>query len=387
MVEIRQLSKWFDRVEAIRRLDLAVEEGEFLVILGPSGCGKTTTLRCIAGVEEPTTGEIYFGETCVYSDSLGINVPPKTRDVGLVFQNYALYPHMTVLQNVTFGLKIRKLKADIVESRAKEAISFVGLDGLEERHPAELSGGQQQRVALARVVAKKASILLYDEPLSNLDPKLRSSIRAELKSLHTRLGATSVFVTHDQREAMILGERIAVMSNGAIDQIGLPDDIYHFPSSVSVAQFTGRPKTNFIHGLIEQSEGPTTHVRSSVDPEIRLDLSDRVNLASGQAMIVHVRPEELDIDMATEIRPFSVYAVQPQGSETLVHLRFCAGDGGLLVRTTNNRAVELAFGQPVGITIRRGNIFSPETKLLIQSFGTVNDSARTIRSSGDRQKA
>jgi ABC-type sugar transport system ATPase subunit len=402
-IRLNNLSKWFDSVNAIRRLDLEVEEHEFLVVLGPSGCGKTTTLRCIAGVEEPTTGEIFFGDTCIYSDVQGVNVPPKTRNIGFVFQNYALYPHMTVLENVTFGLRIRKLKAKHIQVQAQEAIAFVGLDGFEDRRPSELSGGQQQRVALARVIARQPSILLFDEPLSNLDPKLRTSLRAELKQLHARLGTTSIFVTHDQQEAMILGDRIVVMNNGEIAQVGNPDDIYHYPASVSVARFTGRPITNLIDGIIEQSSADAhvdadakttananreardnvstaTTFRPTDDYDIHLALPERLNMASGQEMTLHVRPEELDLDLSADLKPFTVYAVQPQGAETLLHLRYAQGRGELLVRTSNTQAVELTYDQRIGVKIHRGNLYSRETGLLVTSFGERPVRVRSNRS-------
>ena len=393
-IRLNNLSKWFDSVNAIRRLDLEVEEHEFLVVLGPSGCGKTTTLRCIAGVEEPTTGEIFFDDTCIYSDVQGVNVPPKTRNIGFVFQNYALYPHMTVLENVTFGLRIRKLKAKYIQVQAQEAIAFVGLDGFEDRRPSELSGGQQQRVALARVIARRPSILLFDEPLSNLDPKLRTSLRAELKQLHTRLGTTSIFVTHDQEEAMILGDRIVVMNNGEIAQVGKPDDIYHYPASASVARFTGRPITNLIDGIIEQSSADASNAnpetrnnvstetwfRLTDDHDIRLALPERLNMASGQEMILHVRPEELDLDLTADAKPFTVYAVQPQGAETLLHLRYAQGRGELLVRTSNTQAVELTYDQRIGVKVHRGNLYSRETGLLVTSFGERPVRMRSNRS-------
>ena len=365
-LHLRNLSKWFDTVSAVADIDLDVREREFLVVLGPSGCGKTTTLRCIAGIEEPTTGEVFYGDRCVFSHDESINVPPKDRDVGLVFQNYALYPHLTVFKNVAFGLKIRKFPKSNIERKVREVISFVGLDGLEDRMPSELSGGQKQRVALARMVARQPSLLLFDEPLSNLDIKLRSFLRAELKDLHNKLGATSLFVTHDQEEAMILGDRIVVMDKGKIIQTGLPDEIYHSPRSATVARFTGRPKTNLITGRIDQDE---EHTRFRPDGEegVALDLADRLNLAPGQRMILHVRPEELDITGRSG--PFSVYAVQPQGAETLVHLKYDSMKSDLLVRSTNDAAIELAYGQKVGLSVHRGNIYSLETELLIDSFG------------------
>ena len=365
-LHLRNLSKRFDSVSAVADIDLDVREGEFLVVLGPSGCGKTTTLRCIAGIEEPTTGEVYFGERCVFSEDSAINVPPKERDVGLVFQNYALYPHLSVFKNVAFGLKMRKFPKTDIERKVREVISFVGLDGLEDRMPSELSGGQKQRVALARMVARQPSVLLFDEPLSNLDVKLRSFLRAELKDLHNKLGATSVFVTHDQEEAMILGDRIVVMDQGKIIQIGLPDEIYHSPRTATVARFTGRPKTNLITGQIDQDD-KNTRFRPDGVTGVALDLGERLNLAPGQRMILHVRPEELDL--ADGEGPFSVYAVQPQGAETLVHLKYDEMRSDLLVRSTNDAAIELAYGQTIGLSVHRGNIYSLETELLITSFG------------------
>ncbi len=369
-ITISNLAKYFESgVKALDGIDLLVNEQEFLVLLGPSGSGKTTTLRCVAGLEEPTTGSIYLGDRCVYAEDGSAAVAPKDRDIGLVFQNYALYPHMSVFKNVAFGLKIRKFSSAEIEDRVREVLDIVGLAGLEDRSPRELSGGQQQRVALARMIVRRPTFLLFDEPLSNLDPKLRTFLRAELKDMHRKLETTSIYVTHDQSEAMILGDRIAVLDKGRIEQIGKPDRIYHFPATKRVAEFTARPKTNFIEGIIDQGENES-FIRPDADPSCSISLGKRVDLAPNQHMIVHVRPE--DVDISTDATSaLSVFAVQPQGPETLLNLRFADGKTELFVSSRNSSATELEYNEKIGVRIYRGNIYSPESNILVSSFGSV----------------
>ena len=246
--------KSYGKEVVVKNLDLLVEPGEFLTILGPSGCGKTTTLRMIAGLEEPNQGNIKLDDKVVFSRNEGVVIPPEARNLGLIFQSYALWPHMTVEKNITLALKEQKISKDEIASRLANALDMVQLTGYAERYPSELSGGQQQRVAVARLIALRPTILLMDEPLSNLDAKLRTEMRASLKRLHRDLDATTVYVTHDQIEALTLSDRVIIMNEGQIMQEGSPYDIYHHPTNIFVAEFIGDPGINLFEGNIENGK-------------------------------------------------------------------------------------------------------------------------------------
>jgi ABC-type sugar transport system ATPase subunit len=387
-IRIEELKKNFEHVTAVSDVNLHVNEREFLVLLGPSGCGKTTTLRCVAGVETPDRGEISFNGKYVFSESRGIDVEPKRRNVGLVFQNYALYPHMTVFDNVAFGMRIRGfLKRDITR-RVKDVLEMVEMSGFEERYPASLSGGQRQRIAVARMIVRKPGILLYDEPLSNLDPKLRGSLRTHLRNLHDKLAATSIYVTHDQEEAMILADRIAVMLHGQIVQIASADTLYRYPATGAVASFTGNPRTNLITGMIENGPyGPVMIPRE--DTSLRLLLPGDFRPFTGQTVTLHARPEDIELDLSTANRdglaepedPFTnadVFAVMPQGADVLVSLRFGRVKTEILVRGTDSRYWTIRPRSVIGFRLIGGNIYSAETGLLIGSFGSRNIKQRRI---------
>ena len=259
-IEIQELFKRFNDVVAVNRIQLDVNKGEMLTLLGPSGCGKTTTLRCIAGLEKPEGGDIVIDGKPMLSAGF---VQPSKRGIGMVFQNYAVWPHMKVFSNIVYGLKLEKISKQKVKERAQEVLALVGLGGLEERYPAQLSGGQQQRVALARALVRNPKVLLLDEPLSNLDAKLREGLRFEIKSLVRRMGITSVYVTHDQAEAMVISDRIAVMDSGNVVQIGTPQEIYKQPANKFVADFIGT--MNFMPGEIVQfnQDRDTVSVRTA----------------------------------------------------------------------------------------------------------------------------
>ena len=250
-ITIKNLTKKFGNVVAVNNVSLTIEPGAFLTLLGPSGCGKTTLLRCIAGLEDPDEGEIYVGDKIVFSRQRGISVPSGQRDLGMVFQNYALWPHMTVYKNITFALEIQKMTEAQMDERVKEALAEVQMDGYADRYPREMSGGQQQRIALARMLAYRPKVFLMDEPLSNLDARLRMDMRSELKRLHHVAGATTIYVTHDQLEALTMSTIIAVMKLGVIQQLDAPDRIYHFPANLFVADFIGNPKVNLLNGVVK----------------------------------------------------------------------------------------------------------------------------------------
>src|SRR5512140_923337 len=247
-ITIKNLTKRFGKVAAVNNVSLTIEPGSFLTLLGPSGCGKTTLLRCVAGLEDPDAGEIYIGDKLVFSQARGVSLPPGKRDLGLVFQNYALWPHMKVDKNITFALEVQKLGKEEMQRRVKEALAEVKMDGFEDRYPREMSGGQQQRIALARMLAYRPKVFLMDEPLSNLDARLRMDMRAELKRLHHVSGATTIYVTHDQVEALTMSTKIAIMKEGVVQQFDTPDKIYHFPVNLFVADFSGNPKVNLSEG-------------------------------------------------------------------------------------------------------------------------------------------
>ena len=312
-ITIKNLTKRFGDVAAVNNVSLTVEPGSFLTLLGPSGCGKTTLLRCIAGLEDPNEGEIYIGDKLVFSSATGISLPPGQRDLGLVFQNYALWPHMKVDKNITFALEVRKMPKDEMQKRVKQALAEVQMEGYEDRYPREMSGGQQQRIALARMLAYSPKVFLMDEPLSNLDARLRMDMRTELKRLHHISGATTIYVTHDQVEALTMSTNIAVMKLGVIQQMASPDRVYHFPANLFVADFIGNPKVNLLDGCIK--DGPTVQVAD-------FDIHMATYSARGDA-VVAVRPE--DIAVFTQPEPgaveFIAYSVLPAGADSTIVAR------------------------------------------------------------------
>jgi iron(III) transport system ATP-binding protein len=303
--------------KAVEDLSLTIDSGEFLCLLGPSGCGKTTTLRMLAGLEHPTGGEIRIGERIIVSVPAGIYVPPEKRGLGLVFQSYALWPHMSVRDNVEFGLKLRSTPKDQRRRTADEVMGKLAIDRYAERYPNQLSGGQQQRVALARMLALQPEIILLDEPLSNLDAKLRLEMRAELKRIHREIGATVVFVTHGQWEAMTLASRIAVMSEGELQQLGTPDDIYERPANRFVAEFVGSLPINIVTVSGGTTAGPLRRWLAEVLAAIR---------APGGVASVGIRPEALLIERgpapagALRRRAAEVVDVLPTGGSWIVEL-------------------------------------------------------------------
>ena len=288
-LSLRNLSKRFGKAAAVESLDLEIHDGEIMTMLGPSGCGKTTTLRCIAGLLRPDEGEIYMGDRRVTDTS------PEKRGVGLVFQNYALWPHMTVYQNLAFGLQLRKVAKDTARRRIDDALAMVRLSGYEQRYPRQLSGGQQQRVALARALVIEPDLLLLDEPLSNLDAQLREEMRFEIRELQKKLGVTSVYVTHDQAEALVLSDRIAILHEGRLVQVGTPEEIYNRPGNKFVAGFIGL--TSFMEGRVASVDGDGTYatVRTEDGLEIR---AVATGLQPGQAVTLAIRPEHIEIDEA-----------------------------------------------------------------------------------------
>jgi ABC-type sugar transport system ATPase subunit len=312
-ITIKNISKHFGKVVALDNVSLVIEPETFVTLLGPSGCGKTTLLRCVAGLEDPDGGEIYIGNKQVFSYDQGIALPPGKRDLGLVFQNYALWPHMKVDKNITFALEIQKMPKAEMEKRVKESLKEVQMEGYEDRYPREMSGGQQQRIALARMLAYRPKVFLMDEPLSNLDARLRMDMRSELKRLHHISGATTIYVTHDQVEALTMSTNIAVMKEGVIQQFDTPDMVYHFPANLFVADFIGNPKVNLLDGVVSG--------KNSVDLG-KFKITINTANANG-SVVVGLRPE--DIAISSQPTPgaveFSAYSVLPSGADSTIVAR------------------------------------------------------------------
>ena len=306
--------KSYGKEVVVKNLDLLVEPGEFLTILGPSGCGKTTTLRMIAGLEEPNQGNITLDNTVVFSRNEGVVIPPEARNLGLIFQSYALWPHMTVEKNITLALKEQKISKDEIASRLANALDMVQLTGYAERYPSELSGGQQQRVAVARLIALRPTILLMDEPLSNLDAKLRTEMRASLKRLHRDLDATTVYVTHDQIEALTLSDRVIIMNEGQIMQEGSPYDIYHHPTNIFVAEFIGDPGINLFEGNIENGKLNCGG--------ISIPLPSNISNNNGR-LTVGVRPEKIEVSESKKSgwQEVTTGIIQPTGANTIMEVK------------------------------------------------------------------
>ncbi len=351
-------------VTAVKDFNLEITDKEFIVLVGPSGCGKSTTLRMIAGLEEISKGELYIGERLVN------DVPPKDRDIAMVFQNYALYPHMTVFKNMAFGLELRKTPKDEIKRRVTEAAKVLDIEHLLDRKPKALSGGQRQRVALGRAMVRNPAVFLLDEPLSNLDAKLRASMRTELIKLHQRLGTTFVYVTHDQTEAMTMGDRIVVMKDGLIQQVDTPQNLYDFPCNTFVAGFIGSPQMNFMDGsLHKDAKGYFVQLGSD---KLYLDTSkDLSALAAyeGKAIRLGVRPEDIkDDDAFLSANPDAVIATSVDVSELMgseVYLYLAYGDARLTARVAPDTKSKTGAEIKVGIDMRKAHLFDPETELAV----------------------
>jgi multiple sugar transport system ATP-binding protein len=308
-VVTRNISKRYDKVQILHGIDIDIADGEFTVLVGPSGCGKSTLLRMIAGLEEITGGEIEIGGRVVNQ------LAPKERDIAMVFQSYALYPHMTVRDNMAFSLKLSKTSRAVIASQVSKAAEILGLGALLDRYPRQLSGGQRQRVAMGRAIVRNPQVFLFDEPLSNLDAKLRVQMRAEIKQLHQRLRTTAVYVTHDQIEAMTLADKIVVLRDGRVEQIGKPLDLYDRPANLFVAGFIGSPSMNFLNGTLHRAGG-----RTGLDLGTGnfVPLPDSTKAADGDALTLGVRPEHFVLAGEGEGVACQVVVVEPTGADVHV---------------------------------------------------------------------
>ena len=361
-VTIRDLNKKYDGgFHAVKDVNLEIRDKEFVVLVGPSGCGKTTTLRMVAGLEEITSGEILIG-TRVIND-----LPPMDRDIAMVFQNYALYPHKSVYQNMAFGLQMRKYPADEIRKRVQDAAEILGIESLLERKPRQLSGGQRQRVAVGRAIVRHPQVFLFDEPLSNLDAMLRVQMRVELKRLHERLETTAIYVTHDQVEAMTLGDRVVVMKDGCVQQVGEPLELYGKPSNKFVAGFIGSPAMNFVGVTISDSGGILWTDAEGVRLKVPPQLVERVRAHAGKRMTLGVRPEALhlanDADPVDYCFGSAVDVVEPLGNEILLNFR--VGAAPMVARVDPAVRVKVHQNLRLALDPHRVHFFDAQTEAAI----------------------
>ncbi|HLI14195.1 MAG TPA: sn-glycerol-3-phosphate ABC transporter ATP-binding protein UgpC [Alphaproteobacteria bacterium] len=318
-VALRRVVKAFDEVQAVRGIDLDIADKEFVVLVGPSGCGKSTTLRMIAGLEEANSGDILIGGELVN------DVPPKDRDIAMVFQNYALYPHMTVYENMSFGLRLKKFPKAEIKQRVENAARILDITELLDRRPKQLSGGQRQRVAMGRAIVRNPKVFLFDEPLSNLDAKLRVQMRTEIKRVHQKVKTTTVYVTHDQVEAMTLADRVVVMNGGRIEQIAAPNELYHKPKTRFVAGFIGSPAMNFLPcNLVVNGDALSVRLSDKLTLPIPADRTERYKPYARSDLVFGLRPEHITESRGAE-KPgqvefsMQIDVVEPMGMETLVY--------------------------------------------------------------------
>ncbi len=346
-------------VRAVKDVSLTIADREFMVLVGPSGCGKSTTLRMIAGLEEISGGTIAIDGTVINA------MAPKDRDIAMVFQNYALYPHMSVYDNMAFGLKMRKFPKADIDVRVREAATLLGLEAHLERKPKTLSGGQRQRVAVGRAIVRKPKVFLFDEPLSNLDAKMRVAMRRELSKLHARLGATMIYVTHDQVEAMTMGDRICVMKDGVIMQVATPLELYHRPKNLFVAGFIGSPPMNFLRGRIQAGAGATFVEGDEGKPGVRLELpAELARRAAGRPVILGIRPEDVSVAAPGETGiEAKVELFEPMGAEAYVHAS--TGLNTLVARVSPEGKFEVGQGVRLKFDLERAHVFDAGTEQVL----------------------
>ena len=362
LVSIRNVNKVYDGgVHAVKNVNLEIKDEEFVVFVGPSGCGKTTTLRMVAGLESITSGDVAIDDTVVN------NLPPMDRDIAMVFQNYALYPHMSVRQNMAFGLKMRKFEKSDIEKRVANAAGILGIENLLERKPRQLSGGQRQRVALGRAIVRDPKVFLFDEPLSNLDAKLRVQMRVELKKLHERLGTTAIYVTHDQVEAMTLGDRVVVMKDGIVQQVGEPLELYNTPANRFVAGFIGSPAMNFADVTLAERDGKLWAEAPGMRIAVPEPLARRVNGRNNAKATLGVRPEDIHIagpgDSADLCMEAEVEVTEQLGSEIVLDTR--VGTAAIVASVDPTSKVRVHDKLKLALNPARVHLFDAETEAAI----------------------
>ncbi len=363
-VKYDHVTKQFGEVKAVNDLNLDIKDKEFLVLVGPSGCGKTTALRLLAGLEDITSGQILIGDRIVN------DVAPKDRDIAMVFQSYALYPHMSVYDNMAFGLKLRKMKKPDIDKRVKEAAGILGIGHLLDRKPKQLSGGQRQRVAVGRAIVREPKVFLFDEPLSNLDAKLRVQTRAQISKLHQQLGTTFIYVTHDQTEAMTMASRIAVMKDGILQQIGTPQELYDNPANTFVAGFIGSPAMNFFNVTVRQMDSILALDSGSFSVPVPKDAESTLKGLVGKPVVMGIRPEDV-YDAAYPAPgieavkvPAMTEVVEPMGSE--IYLNLVSGDQPFVARVDPRSKAQAGGKTDLALDAGKIHIFNKETELAIR---------------------
>ena len=360
-VVLKEINKYYDSVHAVKDVNLMINDKEFVVFVGPSGCGKTTTLRMVAGLEAITSGNILIGDHVVN------NLPPMHRDIAMVFQNYALYPHMSVFDNMAFGLKMRKFDKAEIKKRVDHAADILGIEQLLDRKPRQLSGGQRQRVALGRAIVRHPQVFLFDEPLSNLDAKLRVQMRAELKKLHQRLGTTAIYVTHDQVEAMTLGDRVVVMKDGWVQQVGEPLELYNTPANKFVAGFIGSPSMNFATVEVRDRDGELWVENSGLRLKVPGQNAGGLRAYIGKQVTLGVRPEDLTVansaDPADHCFDAAVDVVEQLGSEIL--LSVSAGQDVLVAAVEPTLKAKVHEKLRLAVNPERMHFFDAKTEAAI----------------------
>ncbi|MDP2700233.1 ABC transporter ATP-binding protein [Thalassospira sp.] len=357
VVTLEKVVKRYGPLDVVHGIDLDIAHGEFVVLVGPSGCGKSTTLRMIAGLEDISDGTIRIGDRVVN------DLPPRDRNVSMVFQNYALYPHMNVAENLGFSLKIANRPKDEITQRVAEAAGILGLDDLMDRLPGQLSGGQRQRVAMGRAIVRHPDVFLFDEPLSNLDAKLRTQMRTEIKKLHQKVKTTVIYVTHDQIEAMTLADRMVIMRGGQIEQVGSPMDIFHNPANLFVAQFIGSPPMNLADGVV--TDAKTVRLENGMELPLTADMAGRV--AAGTAVVMGIRAEEMvfeghgDAGAQSTRVDITASLSEPLGNESLVFFEFCGREW--VCRMFDPRPVEPGESLGVHLNMDRVHLFDKTTEI------------------------
>ena len=350
-VSFRKLEKNYGALRIVKGIDLEIADREFVVLVGPSGCGKSTTLRMLAGLESISDGEIRIGERVVN------RLPPRERDIAMVFQDYALYPHKTVYDNMAFSLKVRGVPAAEIKTRIAQAADMLGIGQLLERKPSQLSGGQRQRVAMGRAIVRRPQVFLFDEPLSNLDDKLRGQVRTEIKRLHQAIGTTIIYVTHDQVEAMTLADRIVILKGGEIEQVGTPDEVYNNPASVFVGGFIGSPAMNFAKGTIR---GGAVVLDGGSSVPLQSHAIGRAGGQDGRDVIVGIRPEHFVPAGEGHALSGRVQVVEPLGSDTLIH--FALGPSTLTARVAPDMRPSPGETLSIGVDPSRVHLFDAATE-------------------------
>ena len=363
-VKYEKVTKSFGTVEVIKGVDLNINEGEFVVFVGPSGCGKSTLLRMIAGLEDVSSGNLYIGTKKVN------NIPPKERNIAMVFQNYALYPHMTIAENMAFGLKLRGIGKSEIQKSVQEAAAILGIENLLDRRPRELSGGQRQRVAMGRAIVRSPDVFLMDEPLSNLDAKLRTQMRVEIRKLQRRLKTTTIYVTHDQVEAMTLADRIAVLNDGYVQQFGTPTELYHSPSNKFVAGFLGSPSINFINAELTAEN----KLMMPDGQSIQMTKNHLDALSGAQKILIGIRPENVELvenansssdNQSTDIIQWqaTVSLAESLGGEMLIHVKY--GDQDITIKIPDRDDISDGSVINLSFSLNRAHIFNQGTGAIL----------------------